>query len=94
MDAKRIEMHLIVHGLVQGVGYRATVAHHARRLELAGTVKNLDDGSVEIFVQGEQEKVALFSKLIVEQVAPADVQKVAAQEVASPHSYQGFKIAY
>lgn len=41
----------IVTGRVQGVGFRQFVKTLADRLELSGTVRNVDDGSVEIFVQ-------------------------------------------
>lgn len=48
-----LELHAIVRGRVQGVGFRATVQHHAKSLGLVGTVKNLPDGSVELYAQGE-----------------------------------------
>lgn len=52
-----LEMHLIVSGQVQGVGFRAAVLHYARRLEIKGTVRNLPDGNVEIYAQGPKEKL-------------------------------------
>lgn len=42
----------IVTGRVQGVSYRATTAAEARRLRLAGWVRNLPDGSVELEAEG------------------------------------------
>lgn len=56
------EMHAIVKGRVQGVGFRATTCYHASSLGLKGTVKNLSDGSVEIYAQGSR---AVLDKLVL-----------------------------
>jgi acylphosphatase len=59
-----IEMHAIVSGNVQGVGFRATTCSIANELRLFGTVRNLEDGSVEIVAQGnEKQLLALISRL-------------------------------
>jgi len=50
--------HLIVSGRVQGVGFRWSVLSEALRLGAAGWVRNLPDGRVEAFVQGDKETVA------------------------------------
>jgi acylphosphatase len=42
-----------ISGLVQGVGYRSFVVRVARQLGIAGYVKNLFDGDVEILAEGE-----------------------------------------
>lgn len=42
-----------VHGRVQGVGFRWFVMREGSRLHLAGFVRNLPDGSVEVVAQGE-----------------------------------------
>lgn len=47
-------------GHVQGVFFRATAREYAREYGLAGTVRNLSDGSVELFVQGWGEPVTAF----------------------------------
>jgi acylphosphatase len=45
--------HILVSGIVQGVGYRAFAERSARELGLTGWVRNLDDGRVEIYAEGE-----------------------------------------
>jgi len=50
-------LHAIVKGRVQGVFFRASTRDEARRLCLAGWVRNLADGSVETEFQGEKEAV-------------------------------------
>lgn len=44
--------HIIVSGMVQGVGYRYFVLRAARNLKLTGWVRNLYTGEVEIEVEG------------------------------------------
>lgn len=46
-------LHVVVRGRVQGVGFRYFVRERARALRLAGWVRNLPDGCVEVFAQGE-----------------------------------------
>ena len=41
-------------GKVQGVGFRYAVKSVALGYELTGTVKNLDDGRVELIAEGEK----------------------------------------
>ncbi len=52
-----ISAHILLSGTVQGVGFRWFVRREADRLGLAGTVRNLPDGSVEIRVDGEQDTI-------------------------------------
>jgi acylphosphatase len=52
----------IVHGFVQGVGYRAYVKGVADRLKLGGIVTNRDDGSVLIIVEGEETVLKKFEE--------------------------------
>ena len=49
-DKARLQAH--VHGRVQGVGYRVFVRDAARRLNLAGSVSNEEDGSVRVVAEG------------------------------------------
>lgn len=43
----------VVHGRVQGVGFRDFVKRAARKLELSGWVRNRHDGTVEVEAIGE-----------------------------------------
>lgn len=46
---------IIVHGLVQGVGYRYNTHLEASRLGLTGYVRNLADGTVSIVAEGSSQ---------------------------------------
>ena len=48
---------ITVQGRVQGVGYRAACADHARLLGLRGWVRNRRDGAVEAFLAGPEANV-------------------------------------
>lgn len=53
-------VHLIVSGDVQGVGFRAWIRAAAKSRQLAGWVKNSEDGSVEIVVEGSPKVLEEF----------------------------------
>lgn len=53
-------LHAVVHGRVQGVGFRATTVDEARRLGLAGWVRNRYDGTVEVLAEGSEARLKIF----------------------------------
>ncbi len=55
--AERARVHLVVSGIVQGVAFRAYTVDEARRLGVAGWVRNLADGRVEVEAEGERRAV-------------------------------------
>jgi acylphosphatase len=61
------EIHAIVKGKVQGIGFRAKTKFFADALGLTGYVRNLSDGSVEICAQGSHEKLAILLEQVRKQ---------------------------
>jgi acylphosphatase len=49
-----ISKYIKIYGRVQGVGFRWFCRSNARRLNVSGYVKNLDDGTVELVAQGDK----------------------------------------
>jgi len=73
---------LIVTGYVQRVGYRQVVERIAREMGIAGYVKNLEDGSVEIIAQhADQNILRTFSESINIQKYPIEVKGIRTEEV-------------
>ncbi len=61
-----IRKHLLLTGAVQGVGLRYRTKYAAERYGLTGWVCNRLDGSVEMELQGAQEKIDLLLQLLQE----------------------------
>ena len=59
-----IRYYIIVDGRVQGVGFRFFCTMNARTLDLTGWVRNMDNGMVEMEVQGEESSIEKFIRNI------------------------------
>ncbi|NGZ01470.1 MAG: acylphosphatase [Nitrospira sp. WS238] len=59
-DDLPVRAHVYVHGHVQGVGFRAFAARAATELDLVGGVRNLEDGRVEVDVEGRKSVLDAF----------------------------------
>lgn len=59
-----IRYYIIVDGRVQGVGFRFFCTMNARTLDLTGWVRNMDNGMVEMEIQGEESSIEKFIRNI------------------------------
>lgn len=59
-------MHIFYSGHVQGVGFRYTVRSVAAGFEVTGTVRNLQDGRVEMVAEGPKGELEAFQRAIRE----------------------------
>jgi acylphosphatase len=80
-------------GKVQGVGFRATVADIARDHPVTGWVKNLDDGRVQLLVEGKEEDVKKFLGA-VRAYWKKNIEKEEVEEKKPTGEYKGFSIRY
>jgi acylphosphatase len=79
-------------GRVQGVGFRYTAQHLAERFPVAGYVRNLANGTVELVAEGEPEQVNAFLKAVADRMAGYIVNTNVQDE--PPGNYPDFAIRH
>lgn len=55
-----VRYYIVFQGRVQGVGFRYFCQFTATTLSLTGYARNMDNGMVEVEIQGDSEKVSKF----------------------------------
>ncbi|MBI1257758.1 MAG: acylphosphatase [Chloroflexi bacterium] len=75
-EIKAEQLHAIVHGRVQGVGFRDFTQHRADELGLTGWVRNESDGTVEVTAEGERATLERFAALLRRGPQSAQVTQV------------------
>lgn len=84
--------HAIVHGMVQGVGFRYWARGAAAGLRLTGWVRNLNDGTVEIYCEGAKESLDDFARLLQAGPPGARVERVDLHARTPQGTYNRFSI--
>lgn len=87
---------IFVSGRVQGVFYRDTTRQQATALSLAGYVRNLRDGRVEVAVSGSDESVEILIKWLKTGPKSAKVSNIEVIDIEADawpcHDDSGFAI--
>jgi acylphosphatase len=78
---------LYISGIVQGIFYRGFIKENAEKLGVKGFVRNLDDGRVEIFIEGNPDEVKKMIELAKKGPKHAEIKKVEEK----PERFQDFK---
>lgn len=84
----------IIHGLVQGVNFRAAVVQEATARRVTGRVWNRDDGSVELLAEGEESAVADLARWLRQGPRLAEVESVERIDVVGDRRYREFVVSY
>ncbi len=91
--ASYIRQKVVYRGHVQGVGFRYTTQGIARNFAVAGYVKNLRDGSVELVVEGDAPVVDDFLSAVAKRfhghISGSETEMVTAGEI-----FNGFGIRH
>ena len=80
----------VVHGRVQGVFFRDTVRRAAQQRGVAGWAANRPDGTVEVWLEGEQDAVDSMLRVLHDGPPRAEVERVDVDEV-EPEGLRGFE---
>lgn len=88
------QLHIIVSGKVQGVGFRYYTQMRAAQYGVTGWVRNMDDGSVEIIAVGQPEDLQLFIESVREGNPFSKVNNMEIHTREKIDPYPSFKIKY
>ncbi len=89
---KRVQASLRIKGRVQGVFFRQSAADEARRLGLAGYVRNLPDGDVEAVAEGKPASVQAFVEWCQKGPPAARVDQVQVREADAQNRFTAFDV--
>jgi len=78
---------IYISGTVQGIFFRAFVKENAEKLDVRGFTRNLEDGRIEVFLEGDSEKVNEMIELCRKGPKHAQIKNI---EVI-PEKFQGLK---
>ena len=82
----------LVSGRVQGVGFRYFVQDHAAAEGVHGWARNLPDGRVEVWLEGDDESVLRVERAIRRGPSHAHIDNVVVEAAAPSGRATGFSI--
>lgn len=83
-----------IQGVVQGVGFRFFTLRKAQQFGVTGYVKNLPDGGVEAYAEGEREVLEQFLSELRKGPYGSVVDKVEVEWTTADQHYRDFEITY
>ena len=90
----RKQVHVSYSGRVQGVGFRLSVREIACGFELAGFVRNLPDGRVELVAAGAEAELLEFLQAIRDSQLGGYIRHEAMDWQSPANAVVGFEIRY
>lgn len=85
-------LHAQVHGMVQGVGFRAFVIRRAVVLGLTGWVRNRSDGDVEVVAEGRRSLLAVLLSDLEKGPRAAEVERVESEWLPPTSEFSEFRV--
>ncbi len=93
-NMEHLRAKVVIHGIVQGVFFRASTRDEAIRIGVGGWVRNLSDGTVQALFEGEKKKVEQILGWCHKGPHGARVDKVEISWEPYKGEYQLFDIRY
>ncbi|MGA9995613.1 MAG: acylphosphatase [Pyrinomonadaceae bacterium] len=90
----KIARKYFISGEVQGVGYRFFAQRAAAGHQVAGYVRNLSDGRVEVLVEGVPESVESFKHDLATGPNWARVEQIEEINIEPTGAYSSFRIEH
>lgn len=84
----------VISGWVQGVCFRHYTVREAEKLGISGTVKNLANGDVEVFAQGDEANIRQFEAFLHMGPRSARVERVEREVFEQNEVFRGFDIGW
>jgi acylphosphatase len=88
----KIARKFIISGVVQGVGYRFFTQRAAARHQVLGYVRNLEDGRVEAFAEGDPKSVEEFKHELLTGPIYSKVSEIEETVLEPSNLYSSFRI--
>ena len=91
-SAEIYELHAVIRGRIQGVGFRALTRRQARQLGLKGTVHNLSDGTVEIYAQGPKQHLEQLLEQLHTEIHAGQIDDISCDYSLAENFFSDFQI--
>ena len=91
--AARQRLNIFYSGRVQGVGFRYAVKTVAKGFELAGIVRNLPDGRVELIAEGTRPELEAFRAAIRTEGLAGFIRDEQVDWAVAQNEFRGFEIS-
>lgn len=84
---------LYISGIVQGVFFRGFIKENAEKLGVKGFIRNLEDGRVEVFIEGNPDEVKKMIEICKKGPKHSEIKNVE-EKVERFQDFKQFKVLH
>ena len=89
-----MQLHAVIYGRVQGVGFRYFTRETAKKLGVKGWVKNNPDGTVEVLAEADENTLKQFLEKLYQGPPLSKVENIKYQFSEASGGFKDFEIRY